>query len=169
MSNYNSILQSNNIDLQTVLQALQTKATGGKDPFATTSLFTYTIDAISGAQYGFAKNSNGYYESQNKGRDNSYAICRVNLIVTSTCDITFDVINYAESNYDYAIFGNLDSALALSNSADSSVKENFKGRQSASVVNVTYNGVAVGNHYIDIKFRKDSSANAYNDSVQFKI
>jgi hypothetical protein len=30
MSNYNSQLQSNNLDLQTVLQTLQTKAAGGK-------------------------------------------------------------------------------------------------------------------------------------------
>lgn len=142
-------------------------ATAGDDPFALP--FTYTVSDISGAQYGFTKNSNGYYESQNKGQDSSYAICRVNLIVTRTCDIVFDVINYAESNWDYAVFGNLDSALALSNSADSSAKKNFKGQQSASVVNVTYNEVTTGNHYIDIKFIKDGSTHSNNDSVQFKL
>jgi hypothetical protein len=144
-------------------------ATSGNDPFANSAPFTYTVNAVSGASYGFAKNSSGYYESQNKGQNNTYAICRVNFNVKSTCDIVFDVINYAESSYDYAIFGNLDSALSLSYSADSSVKQSFKGKQSASVVNVTYSGVTVGNHYIDIKFIKDSSQHSNNDSAQFKV
>ena len=142
---------------------------GGSDPFEKVPPFTYTVDAISGAQYGFAKKSNGYYESQNKGVHNSYAICRVNFTVTATCDITFDVINYAESNYDYAIFGKVDTALSLSYSADSTYEKSFKGLQSASVVEVVYSGVTIGNHYIDIKFRKDNSGNSGNDSVQFKI
>lgn len=140
---------------------------GGSDPFEMP--FTYTVDAISGARYGFAENSNGYYESQNKGVSSSYAICRVNFTATNACDIVFDVINYAESSYDYAIFGKIDTALSLSYSADSVYQKSFKGLQSASIVEVVYSGVTVGNHYIDIKFIKDSSGNSYNDSVQFKI
>ena len=171
MTNYNTQLQSNNTDLQMVLQALQNKAAGGSgvDPFAPIKAFTYTVDAISGASYGFALNDNGYYESQNKGKDSSYAICRVNLTVNTACNIVFDVINYAESNFDYAVFSMLDDALNLNNSADSDAKENFKGRQSASVVNVTYSNVSVGNHFIDIKFIKDGSVNNNNDSVQIKL
>lgn len=141
----------------------------GDDPFAPVSPFTYTVDAISGATYGFALRANNYYESQNKGVNSSYAICRVNLNVATACDIVFDVINYAESSFDYAVFGALDTALALSNSADTSAKENFNGRQSADVVNVTYSGVSVGEHFIDVKFIKDSSQHSNNDSVQFKI
>ena len=136
---------------------------GGENPF------TWTVSKISNASYGFALNANGYYESQNKGIKSSYAICRVNLNVTKTCDITFDVINYAESSYDYAIMGNMDVALSLSASADSSYKKSFKGLQSAEVVNVTYSGVTAGTHYIDIKFIKDSSQDSNYDSVQFKI
>ena len=135
----------------------------------TTKNFTYTVDQIDGASYGFGINENGYYESQNKGVSSSYAICRVNLVVDTACDVTFDVINYAESNYDYAVFGALDTALALSNSADSTAKENFQGRQSPDVVNVIYPNVSVGSHYIDVKFIKDTSVNNDNDSVQFKI
>lgn len=131
--------------------------------------FTYTVDAIDGAAYGFALNDSGYYESQNKGVDNSYAICRVNLEVESICDITFNVINYAETSYDYGIFGNLDSALTLSNTADSNVKETFRNKQSPSIVNVTYSNVPAGNHFIDVKFIKDDSQWMYNDSVWFKI
>lgn len=131
--------------------------------------FTYEVNNISGADYDFELNSNGYYESQNKGVNTSYAICRVNFVVSKTCNITFDVINYAESNYDYALFSNLDTTLALSNTADSSVKKSFKGEQSASIVNVVYSNVSIGTHFIDIKFIKDSSQSQNNDSVQFKI
>ena len=153
--------------------ALQGKAagggSGGEDPFEPVAPFTYTVDSIEGASYGFALNGNGYYESQNKGKDSSYAICRVNLNVKTACDIVFDVINYAESSWDYAVFGALDNALALSSSADSGAKENFKGRQSESVVNVTYTSVTTGEHFIDIKFIKDSSTSSNYDSVQFKV
>lgn len=131
--------------------------------------FTYTVDAIPNASYGFALNSNGYYESQNKGVKSTFAICRVNLIVREPCDIVFDVINYAESGYDYGLFGNLDTGLSVTTTADTNVKKSFKTQHSASVVNVTYTGVAVGNHFIDIKFIKDSSQDKNNDSVQFKI
>ena len=144
-------------------------ASAGEDPFGNQK-FSYTVNPISGAQYGFALNSNGYYESQNKGINSSYAICRVNLVVNSSCDIIFDVINYAESNYDYALFSNLDTSLTLSSTADSSnVKKSFKGQQSASIVNVVYSNVTIGTHYIDIKFIKDSSQHSNNDSVQFKM
>ena len=142
---------------------------GGDDPFKGQSPFSYSVNDVSGASYGFLLNGAGYYESQNKGVNSSYAICRVNFNVTTACDIIFDVINYAESGFDYAVFGALDTALALSNSADSTEKENFKRRQSPSVVNVTYSGVTVGSHYIDIKFIKDGTQNSNNDSVQFKV
>ena len=54
---------------------------------------TYTVDPVANASYGFALNDDGYYESQNKGQNDTYAICRVNLNVESTCDLIFDVIN----------------------------------------------------------------------------
>lgn len=142
---------------------------GNIDDLIPLAPFTYTVDAVSGASYGFALNSDGYYESQNKGVKSTFAICRVNLIVREPCDIVLDVINYAESGYDYGLFGNLDTGLSVTTTADTNVKKNFKTEHSASVVNVTYTGVTVGNHFIDIKFIKDSSQDKNNDSVQFKI
>ena len=47
MSNYNSTLQSNNIDLQEVLQTLQTKAAGGKDPVLQDKTVTPTTSSQS--------------------------------------------------------------------------------------------------------------------------
>ena len=159
--------------LDEAIIALDDKISGvgniAQDPFKPIPFFTYTVDEIDGASYGFDLNDNGYYESQNKGKSNSYAICRVNLVVNNTCDVVFDVINYAEAGYDYAIFGNLDSALVLSSGAESEVKQNFKGQNNGSVVNVVYNAVTPGNHFVDIKFIKDFSNDRNNDSVQFKI
>ena len=133
--------------------------------------FMYTVDPIDGADYGFALNGEGYYESQNKGQNNSYAICRVNLDVKKTCDITFDVINYGEAKYDYGIFGLIDTGLTLSNTKDSSAHKFFNQTADTSnnVVQVTYSNVQVGSHYIDVKFIKDSSGNKNNDSVRFKL
>lgn len=130
---------------------------------------TYTVDAVSGATYGFALNADGYYESQNKGKASSYAICRVNLNVLKNCDIIFNVINNAEANSDFAVFGTLDKNMTLSNNTTTNVKETFKGRSSGSVVNVIYSNVTAGSHFIEIKFIKDGSVNSGNDSVQFKL
>lgn len=132
--------------------------------------FAYSVVGL-GTPYGFALNDDGYYESQNQGIANSFAICRVLLSVKEPCNITFKVINYAESDWDYGLFSILDTELEHSNSTDSGDKLmiNFSGQSSTNVVDVVYPNVPIGNHFIDIKFRKDDSTNSYNDSVQFKI
>lgn len=129
----------------------------------------YTVSDISGASYGFKLNSNGYYESQNKGIDSSYAICRVDF--HGTDKIIFDCINYAESNYDFGILSNIDSTLSLSNSEDSSavVFKSFRGQQSPDIVSVVYDGGDPQDHFIYVKYRKDNSVNRDYDSLQFKI
>lgn len=169
-------LQTNNARLSSLIETLRGKAAGSGDSsgggdtvFGTVTAYTYTVGAVSGASYGFVQNSAGYWESENKGVNSSYAICRVNFEVAAACDITFDVINYAESNYDYGMLGVLDTALALSSSADSTLHKSFKGLQSASVVTVTYSDVPAGSHFIDVKFIKDSSVAKNNDSIQFKV
>lgn len=129
---------------------------------------TYTVTSISGASYGFSLNSSGYYESTNKGVNNSYSLCRVNFNIPSSTTVYFDCINYAESNYDYGLIGKLDTALGLNASADSSVTKNFKGSSSASVQTVSMS-ISAGTHYVDVKFIKDSSQADNNDSLQFKI
>lgn len=128
------------------------------------------VVAVEGAQYGFALNSNGYYQSGNKGVHSSYALCEVKIDVQVEQDIVIDCINYAEGNYDYGLLSNLDTTLTKSSTADSSnVFKSFKGAQSANVVAVTYPDVGVGPHSIYIKFIKDSSDNANNDTLQFKV
>jgi uncharacterized protein with FMN-binding domain len=134
------------------------------------ALLTWSVSDVSGAANGFVLNSDGYWESNNKGKKSSYALCRITLNVIKAGDITLDVINFAESTYDYAIFSTLDSTYST-NMTDETAKtaHTFKGKQSASVVNISYPNVSVGNHTIDVKFIKDSSQDKNNDSVQFKV
>lgn len=137
------------------------------DPTPTSS---YTVtEKVSGASYGFALNSSGYYESNNKGVNNSAAVCRVNLNLAAKSNITFTCINYAESNYDFGLLGNVDSALGTTNTVDSSVAKSFKGSSQSGTQTYTYSNVAAGTHFIDVKFRKDSSQHSNNDSLQFKV
>ena len=153
--------------------------------------FTYTITpTVPGAEYGFELNGDGYWESKNGaayedpeypddgGDHDSAAICRVNLNVNQTCNITFKVINYAESDYDYGVFGNLDTELELDHEVDydgdggestDSYYKSFRGLQSPDEVDVVYYNIPAGEHFIDVKFRKDTSVDEGNDSIQFKI
>ena len=130
---------------------------------------TWTVEAISGASYGFELNSNNYYESKNKGVDNSYAICRVKLNLGTKAKVTFNCINYAEANYDYGLLSNVDTPLTLSVSADDSkVAKNFKGSSQSAVQTFIYT-IEEGEHFIDVKFIKDGSASNNNDTLQFTV
>lgn len=133
--------------------------------------YEYKVTNLS-SPYGFSLNANGYYESNNKGVQNSYALCKVSFTMHEQNDLKIQLINYAESDYDFGIFSNLDQTLTSSNTADTSttlVKKSYKGIQSASATTLTYSAVPVGDHFITIKYRKDGSVDNSNDSLQFKI
>lgn len=131
---------------------------------------SFEVVAISGASYVFALNSNGYYESNNKGVDNSAAVCRVNIHAAKACTVTFKCINYAESNYDFGLLGVIDKELNTGYSDTSTnVQKSFKGSSKSSVQTYAYTNVAAGDHFIDVKYRKDSSQSSNNDTLQFKV
>ena len=137
----------------------------------------YEIDNV--GTYGFALNSNDYYESQNKGVNKSAAVCRINFSLPVSATITFTFINYAESGYDFGVFGNIDTALnteyysAGSSGAtitDSSYKLacNTSTYNTSSTHSLTYS-MSAGDHYIDVKYSKDDASAANNDTLQFKV
>ena len=130
----------------------------------------YTVENIEGSNYNFELNADGYYESNNKSIGNSYAICKVKFLST-TGSLIFDCINFAESSYDFGILSKLDTTLELSNSVDDSSKiyHSFSGKQSASIQTVTYTELDDNEHFIYIKYKKDSSVDRDNDSLQFKV
>lgn len=122
--------------------------------------------------YMFALNSDGYYESNNKGVNNSYALCKVTFnALYDGCSLILDCINYAESNYDFGILSKLDTELNANSSVDSTdlIEKSFKGSSMSSVQRYQYINISKGEHFIYIKFRKDGSNSSYNDSFQFKV
>lgn len=124
---------------------------------------------VTGASYGFAwSGSAGYYISNNKGVKSSAAVCRVTLNLPVRCLVTIEYVNYAENNYDYGVFGNVDTALGTTYSDDSSYYKSCKGESDSAAKTLTYE-IASGQHFIDIKFRKDSSQDEGNDALYFKI
>lgn len=129
---------------------------------------TVSYSEVSGASYGFVTNSNGYYESQNKGVQSSAALIQVNFNAQGRA-VYLECINYAESNYDFGLIGNIDEELLTTMSEDTNVIKNFKGSSSPTVQVVLISSESYGNHFIQVKFRKDGSQNNYNDSLQFRV
>lgn len=143
---------------------------------------TYTITTqVSGASYGFNLNSStGYYVSTNNGVAKSASVARINMDFESSCLVTIQYINYAEANYDYGMFGKLDTTVATdgltasSSTGTSSPSDSTSNYQlamasnSSSAQTITYN-VPSGTHFIDVKYGKDDATNSNNDTLQWKI
>ena len=141
---------------------------------------TYTVTTqVSGASYGFNLNSStGYYVSSNNGVSKSASVARLNMDFESDCVVTITYINYAEENYDYGMFGKLDTAVATdgltASSGGSSPSDSTSNYQlarcsnSSSTQTITYQ-VPAGEHFIDIKYGKDDASDANNDSLQWKV
>lgn len=150
-----------------LLAWLQANATKGAslDPVS-----EWSVSDISGATYNFVPIPNGYYKSTNKGVNNSAAVCRVNIHAVKACTVTFKCINYAESNYDFGLLGTLDKAMDTGYSdVSTNVAKSFKGSSKSSVQTYAYTNVAAGDHFIDVRYRKDSSQSSNNDSLQFTV
>ncbi len=141
---------------------------------------TYTVTPeVSGASYGFTLNSTtGYYVSTNNGVNKSASVARLNMDFESDCLVTIQYINYAEANYDYGLFGKLDTTVATdgltAGSNGSSPSDSTSHYQlamcsnSSSAQTISYQ-VPMGQHYIDIKYGKDDASDANNDSLQWKV
>lgn len=141
---------------------------------------TYEIETqVTGASYGFnLNNSTGYYVSTNNGIAKSASVARINMDFESSCLVTITYINYAEADYDYGMFGKLDTEVATdgltaasggsSPSDSTSNYEISKCNNSTNTQTVTYQ-VPAGEHFIDVKYGKDDASDSGNDSLQWKI
>ena len=140
-----------------------------KESFKTPS---FTVTDVEGASYNFVLNDAGYYESTNKGVASSAALCKLDITdLEDTTKIIFDCINSGEANYDYGMISKINTTLGTTNSEDSASKlfVNFKGQSSTSVVTKSYPINNVAACFFTLKFRKDSSGDQDNDSLQFKV
>ena len=128
-------------------------------------------NVVSTGTYPFELNTNGYYESTNKGKSNSYSYATLNY--EGFNKLVLECINSGESNYDYGIISQPDVQLSESTTDDGSsestkVFKNFKYQGSANPVKLTIPSDG-GSHFITIKFIKDGSGDTGNDSLQFKV
>ena len=129
------------------------------------------VETAPGASYGFNLNSStGYYVSTNAGQSNSAAVARVTFNLPVRCLITIQYINYAEATYDYGIFGNIDTDLSTEYTADNKAYKilSSSSDNTSTPQTLTYE-IESGEHFIDVKYRKDSNSNTNNDNLQFKI
>ena len=134
---------------------------------------TFNVVAVPNATYGFELNSEGYYVSKNYHIQNSAALCKVVFNTPYETQVRLDCINSGEDNFDYGIISQLDKTLTTNINDDggtgtTNVLKNFKGSNSTNVQTVTLT-VPAGEHFIYIKYRKDSSNDTNNDTLQFKV
>ena len=140
-----------------------------KESFKTPS---FTVTDVEGASYNFVLNDAGYYESTNKNVVDSAALCKLDITdLEDTTKVIFDCINSGEANYDYGMISKINTTLGTTNSEDSASNlfVNFKGQSSTSVVTKSYPINNVAACFFTLKFRKDSSGDQDNDSLQFKV
>ena len=161
----NLTVKDNNVDVTS--QFVEKQETGA------------SYDVVNVGSYGFALNSNNYYQSNNKGVDKTAAVCRVDFHVPVAATITFTFINYAEEAYDFGVFGNIDVALTNSyypaGSGGATISEtSYRLACNSSTYNkstdqtLTYS-MASGDHSIWVKYSKDDASAANNDTLQFKV
>jgi len=112
--------------------------------------------------------------STNNGVNKSASVARLNMDFESDCIVTIQYINYAEANYDYGMFGKLDTEVATdgltassNSSSPSDSTSNYQlamASNSSSAQTISYT-VPAGEHFIDIKYGKDDATASNNDNL----
>ena len=130
----------------------------------------YTVETVAGASYGFNLQSDGSYLSSNRSVTNSASVCKIVINALEQCPLTISGRSYGESNYDYGILYKLDTEVPLTSDVgdENTIHYSFKGKSSSSFVNVVYQ-IPAGEHFIYVKYRKDSSTNSGDDTFTFKF
>lgn len=133
--------------------------------------YQYDVDSFDGEeQYSFVQNENGYYESNNKGVGNSYAIADIYFDMYAERDLVIEVINSGQDSVNFGVFGKIDQTLSHSTSIDSEfVFKSFALENTGVPTTITYENVPEGSHFIGVKYIKTSDSIVGNDSLQFKI
>ena len=123
--------------------------------------------------YGFDYDTQyNYLKNQNNGVHNSYAMCKIPFTITTSCDIEITYFQSSEKNYDYGFISQLDTMLTQNNGATDSNCVDLGGIGGAQygakgkdgTFTYTFTNVSVGEHYITIKYRKDSSQSTSRDT-----
>ena len=132
---------------------------------------TWSWNVVTDGTYPFQLNSNGYYESTNKGQSSSYSYATLNY--SGFNELVLECINSGEPNWDYGIISQPDVELSKSYENDGetgspNVFHTFREEHSTNPVQITIPSDG-GSHFITIKYKKDGGVDDGNDSFQFKV
>ena len=132
---------------------------------------TWSWNVVTDGTYPFELNSNGYYESTNKGQSSSYSYATLNY--SGFNELVLECINSGEPSWDYGIISQPDVELSKSYENDGetggpNVFHTFREEHSTNPVQITIPSDG-GSHFITIKYKKDGGVDNGNDSFQFKV
>lgn len=126
--------------------------------------------------FGFRLAEDGWYESTNAFQQgvNTFSLCKIYFNVEEETNVIFDVYNNGEQSYDFGYLSKLDTELEASpeyfnldvNSGNIYYDFYSSGDMQTEVV---YENVPVGEHFISVKYVKDSGGDAGIDKIRFKL
>lgn len=121
--------------------------------------------------YTFNLNADGYYQSNCQGVSSGYALCKIDFNLPVDGDVVIEYISQGENNYDYGLFSRIDTSFSNNNSTESTSTIFFSCQKTNDGVvhTFTYPNVVAGEHFIYVKYRKDSGGDTGLDSLQFKL
>lgn len=129
-------------------------------------VMNYTHDSPFGFYKSTTSGYTDYYENNNKGQDSTAAYCECYFNVWTTCDVSFNVMNNAEQNWDYGMVSPLDTAF---NSDYSNALYNYKSVTHSAPVTITFTNVAPGQHHVCFRYVKDGSQSSNSDCFRFRL
>ena len=131
---------------------------------------TWSVSDVENAAYNFTLNTDGYYQNTNQMVQNSYSICQVNINSNGVSRMYIEYLMNSEQGYDYGMVSQLDTALTLSTKDDASlVSTSFRNGNTTTPKSVEIGVIPDGNHFVEIKYRKDGSGDNGTDTFQFTI
>lgn len=128
---------------------------------------SYEVVPIDG-YYPFELNASGYYESTNKGVDDSCALCEVIITNSTGANVYIDCVNNGGINFDYGLLSKVNE-YPLNNDYNriksDAIYYSFEDSSETSYP-IKY-GAVEGSVYI--LYKKDFARDVDNDSLQFKV
>jgi surface protein len=120
--------------------------------------------------YTFELNEDGYYQNTNQNKGSSYALCRFRFTITdpSLQVLKLTYLQSSEQNYDYGVIGKVDTALSKDTN-DGTYYMKLYGKTITTPESTVIEGLSVGDHFIDIKYKKDGSGDTGTDTFQIKV
>ena len=127
-----------------------------------------SVDKVRHAKYGFSMNEDGWYESENAGEPDSCAVCKIRF-TTDNGKITLKIINDGEYGKDYGLVSNLDLNLSYYNTPDENAYKSYENEIETGIDTISFDVPDTKEHFIYVKYIKDSSGDSGSDSLKFKI